>query len=223
MQNNYKLLVEQPNYELDILVDEKNRNEEKSLYISGPYLMAETKNKNGRIYNLDEMAREVERYNKEMVETNRSLGELNHPASVEVNPERSCHMIIEIKQDGNSFIGKSKILNTPLGILVRNLINDGVRLGVSSRALGKVSEDINANHVTGFKFIAEDIVHDPSVDIAFVNGILESKEWMIKCDGSICEYYDQFESGLRNLPKKDVNAYIAEQVIAFINNLKSRS
>lgn len=218
----YKLLVEQPVYDLDLLVDEKSRADEKILYIRGPYLMAEKKNKNKRIYKLDEMVQEINRYKGEMIERNRSLGELNHPASIEVNPERACHIITELKQEGNQFIGKSKILNTPMGIIVRNLILDGVQLGVSSRALGKVDSQGDANMVSGFKFIAEDVVHDPSVDIAFVNGILESKEWILNKEGILVErIYDRFEQGLENIPKKEASKYVSSLVIEFIQSLKN--
>lgn len=215
-----KLLIDEPIFDIEYKVEEKNKNESSNLFIHGPYLMAERKNKNGRVYSLDEMTREVTRYNNDMIETRRSLGELNHPASVEINPERACHMITELHQEGNAFVGKSKVLNSPMGHIVRNLILDGVKLGVSSRALGKLNQNNDHNDVSEFHLICCDVVHDPSVDTAFVDGILEAKEWVVKCDGTICELYDNLEEKLETLPKHDVDIYLREQILRFINSLK---
>ena len=176
MNSGLRLLVEEPFYEFDTILEQKNSEAAASLFITGPYLMAEQKNKNGRIYPIDEMAREVNRYTKDMIESKRSIGELNHPASIEINPERACHMITEFKQNGNMFYGKSKILNTPTGALVKSLIQDGVKLGVSSRALGKIEENGDHKDVSDFRLITCDVVHDPSVEIAFVDGIYEANQ-----------------------------------------------
>jgi len=230
MNNSLKLLIEEPVYEYDVLHEEKNTKEASTMYIQGPYLMAEQKNKNGRIYTLNEMVPEVNRYIDEMVTQNRSLGELNHPASVEVDPERSCHMITELKQDNNIYIGKSKILSNPMGQLVRSLIMDGVRLGISSRALGKLTPGMAGTHqVQGFHLICTDVVHDPSVNEgkngtqAFVNGILESKDWILQNDGTICEAYDQFQSSLDSMPKNGLlrEEQIKNAVLQLINTLKN--
>lgn len=225
-----KLLVEEPVFEYDVLVEEKNTKEPSTLYIRGTFLMAEQKNKNGRIYTLGEMVGEVQRYTSEMIKENRSIGELNHPASVEVNPERACHMITELSQSGNVFTGKSKILSNPMGQLTRSLILDGVKLGISSRALGQLLPGSDQTHmVKGFHLICCDIVHDPSVNTgkngvqAFVNGIFESKEWIIKEDGSIIELYNKFENKLANLPKKsnDRELIIQKAVLDFIKHLSN--
>lgn len=208
-----KLLIEEPVYEYDVLIDEKNTKDTRDLYIQGPYLMAEQRNKNGRIYTLKEMVPEVNRYIAQMVNEKRSLGELNHPTSVEVNPERACHIITELKQDKNVFYGKSKILSNPMGQVVRSLLMDGVKLGVSSRALGKlIPEAGGAHQVQGFHLICADVVHDPSVNTgkdgvqAFVNGVLEAKQWILQNDGTIVECagraYEQFENSLSNLPRQ---------------------
>lgn len=220
-----KLLVEEPIYELKYLIEEKNKNEPSTLYIQGPFLMCEQKNKNGRIYRKDEMAKDVERYTTEMIRENRSLGELNHPESVEVNPERACHMVTELRQDGNMFFGKSKILSTPMGSLVRALIMDNVKLGVSSRALGKLEPYENDSQlVEGFHLICCDVVHDPSVATAFVNGIMEAKEWILEKDGSIIQAYDTFEKKIGNLPRNSnfKEAALNEAVLNFINRLKKQ-
>jgi len=223
-----KLLVEEPCYEYDVLIDEKNAKEPRNLYIQGPYLMAEQKNKNGRIYTLNEMIPEVARYNKEMITEKRSLGELNHPTSVEVNPERACHMITELTQDGNTFIGKSKVLSNPVGQIVRSLILDGVRLGVSSRALGKLVPGGNdTHHVQGFHLICADVVHDPSVNTgntqAFINGIFENMEYILNTDGTICEAAQGFIKGLSNLPRhsEEKQKVLEENILKFIKSLKN--
>lgn len=218
-----KLLVDEPVFELEYIVEEKNKNEPSTLYIQGPFLMSEQKNKNGRIYSLNEMVQEVNRYTSEMIKEKRALGELNHPTSVEVNPERACHMITELRQEGNMFYGKSKILSTPMGQLVRALIMDNVKLGVSSRALGKLMPQGDAHAVQGFHLICCDVVHDPSVSTAFVNGIMEAKEWILNTDGTIVEAYDRFESELRTLPRRSdaKEALLKEQILKFINTLKN--
>ena len=227
MSNPLKLLVEQPTYDIDIVLEEKNKNEARELFIEGPYLMAEKKNRNGRIYSLNEMAREVNRYTTEMIKNNRSIGELNHPTSVEVNPERACHIITEFSQNDNVFMGKSKILSNPIGQLVRSLMMDGVKLGISSRALGKLDEHGSTSQVSDFHLICCDVVHDPSVQDAFVDGILESKEWILKCDGTVCEWvqakHDKLKESTDKLPntQDEKNQFLMEAVINFINELKN--
>jgi len=227
MKSGLNLLIEEPFYEFDVLVEEKNNKSPSTMFIQGPYLMAEQKNKNGRIYSLSEMVNEVNRYSTEMIKTNRSVGELNHPTSVEINPERACHIITELKQSGNMFLGKSKILNTPVGQLVKTLIQDGVKLGVSSRALGKLEESGDHKTVSDFRFITCDVVHDPSVETAFVDGIYEAKQYILKCDGVVCEFventYKDLKNDLCSLPKHNKDEHIKESIINFINSLKKCS
>ena len=220
-----KLLVEEPTFDLQYIVEEKNKNEPSTLYIQGPFLMSEQKNKNGRIYNLNEMVQEVGRYTSEMIKEKRALGELNHPASVEVNPERACHLVTELRQEGNMFYGKSKILSTPMGQLVRSLIMDNVKLGISSRALGKLMPQGDSHAVQGFHLICCDVVHDPSVSTAFVNGIMEAKSWILNTDGTIAEAYDIFEKETRTLPKHSAarEEVLKEQILKFITTLKNPS
>jgi hypothetical protein len=222
MQNNaYRLLVEEPTYEVQYLVEEKNRNSPSNLFIHGPFLMANEANKNKRIYPLEEMVKEVDRYSAEMIVGKRSTGELNHPSSPEINLERICHMVTELKQNGNIFEGKSRILSTPMGQIVRSLILDGVKLGVSSRALGRLDSDGQYNKVSDFRLVAVDVVADPSVPTAFVNGILESKQWILTENGNFEPLYERFEKNISNLPRNNKDQYLKEQVIAFINALKS--
>lgn len=216
-----KLITQTPITEgLDYLIEEGNKDKPANVYVSGVYMVAEEKNRNNRIYNRDEMGQEVMRYNEEFVKNNRALGELEHPQSASVNSERACHLITELRMDGNIVKGKSKILRTPLGEVMRSLIMDGVKMGMSSRALGTLEERGGVNHVKNMKLITIDAVADPSAPGAFVNGILESKSFIIKQDGRYEEIYDAFENKLSKLPRKEVDVYLREQIIKFIDSLK---
>ena len=216
-----KLIADIPITEsLDYLIEEKNKDGPSVLYVKGPYMMAEGFNKNKRKYRLDEMIAEVDRFDKEMIKENRALGELEHPQSASINAERACHKILSLERDGNVFIGKSKILSTPLGLLMRSLILDDVRIGMSTRSLGKLQPLMEGHQVQNLRLITVDAVADPSYPKAFVNGILESKAYVIKADGTLEESYDAFENAISDLPRKDVDAYLREQVMKFIHNLK---
>jgi hypothetical protein len=226
MSEGLKLIVERPanNDDFEYVLEEKNPNQPATLYIKGPYMMAEHANRNRRIYNLEEMAKEVNRYTSEMIKNNRSMGELNHPQTPEVNLERVCHMVTELRQDGNIFYGKSKVLSTPMGMIVKSLIQDGVKVGMSSRALGKLTESTNGtNKVSDLRLVAIDCVADPSFPKAFVDGILESKQFVLKESGQYEEVYDSFTSALSNLPKNDVENFLKEQVVLFFRKLSSKS
>lgn len=226
MNDGLKLIVERPasNDDFEYVLEEKNPNQPATLYIKGPYMMAEQANRNRRIYNLEEMTREVGRYNDEMIKSNRSMGELDHPQNPTVNLERVCHMVTELRQDGNVFYGKSKVLSTPMGLIVKSLIQDGVKVGMSSRALGKLSEASNGmNRVTDLRLVAVDCVADPSFPKAFVDGILESKQFVLKESGHYEEIYDSFGDALRNLPRNDVENFLKEQVVLFFRKLSTRA
>jgi hypothetical protein len=214
----FKLLVEKPDLtDFEYIVEEKNAKEPSKLFIQGPFMMASEKNRNNRIYDLEEMAKEVERYTVEMINEDRALGELNHPTTAEVDLERACHLVTELTQKDNVFYGKSKVLSGPCGQIVRSLIMDGVKVGVSSRALGKVEPgNDGVSHVKGLNLVAIDCVADPSFPKAFVNGILESKQFVLDKDGKFEECYDEFQAAISDLPKKDLDAYLREQVINFI-------
>ena len=217
----FKLLIEKTDpSEFEYIVEEKNNKSESRLYIKGPYMMASDVNKNKRIYDLDNMVQEVTRYEKEMIKTARAMGELNHPTTAEVDLERACHIVTEMKQEGNVFLGKSKVLQTPCGTIVKQLVLDGVRVGMSSRALGKVDQegDGEIGHVTEMKLVAIDCVADPSYSDAFVNGILESKQWILNNNGDFEEYFDRFEESLKSLPNKDVDEYFRNKFINLIQN-----
>lgn len=216
-----KLITQAPIVEgLDFLIEEGNKDKPASLYVTGIYMVADEKNRNNRIYSREEMQKEVNRYNEEFVIKNRALGELEHPQSATVNSERACHLITELRMDDNIVRGKSKILSTPLGKVMESLVRDGVKMGMSSRALGQLEDKGGVNYVKNMKLITIDAVADPSAPGAFVNGILESKNFIIKQDGGYEEVYNTFENKLTSLPRKEVDVYLREHIIRFINSIK---
>jgi len=152
----------------------------KDYKIKGIFMQSETKNKNGRIYPKNILEREVMRYNREFINKNRAFGELGHPDGPTVNLERVSHMIKSLYPEGNNFIGEAKVLDTPYGKIVKNLIDEGARLGVSSRGMGTLTSSNGANYVKDDFYLATaaDIVADPSAPEAFVEGIMEGKEWV---------------------------------------------
>jgi hypothetical protein len=154
-----------------------------------------------------------------MIRTQRAMGELNHPTSADVDLERACHLVTEMYTDGNVYVGKSKVLSTPCGLIVKSLINDGVKVGMSSRALGTLEEGTKCNTVRNMRLIAVDCVADPSCPKAFVNGILESKQFVVAEDGKFEELYSKFENSISSLPKKDVDKFLREQILKFISRL----
>lgn len=216
-----RLLIEAPAFDqFEYVLEEQNTKGPSRLKIRGVYMESETVNKNQRVYDQQDMRREVDRYVEEMVNTQRALGELNHPASAEVDLERACHMVTGLRWDGTSVVGESVVLSTPTGQVVRSLINDGVKVGMSSRALGQLSEQGNGvNRVSGMRLVAVDCVADPSCSKAFVNGILESKQFVVRDDGRYEEIYEGFEKSLKSLPKREIEAYLKEQVIKFLDFL----
>lgn len=215
------LVCENPNItdQFEVIEEQANKNSPKDLFIKGPYMMAEGVNRNKRFYPLDELEREVATYNENFVKPGRAMGELNHPTTADVDLERACHMVTELTQDGNVFYGKSKVLTTPCGQIVRSLVNDGVKVGMSSRALGSLEEGAEHNVVRNMKLVAIDCVADPSYPKAFVNGILESKQWVLADNGKYEELYDKFEEGVSKLPKKEVEKYLLERIMNFISKI----
>jgi hypothetical protein len=159
----------------------ENRNGKKSLYIEGVFLQGNIRNRNGRMYPMETLRREVQRYNENHILAGRALGELGHPDGPTVNLDKVCHKIISLRESGNNFIGKAKILSTPMGKIAESLINEGVKLGVSSRGMGSTTLTREGINVVGEDFMlatAADIVADPSAPDAFVQGIMEGKEWV---------------------------------------------
>jgi hypothetical protein len=218
-----RLIVEKPALEeqFEYIFEEKDRKSPSTLFIKGPYMMAESYNRNNRLYKLDEMVKEVNRYKAEMIDTGRAMGTLNHESTAEVSLDKACHLVTDMYQDGNIFHGKSKVLTTPCGHIVRSLIQDGVKVGMSSRALGQLEEAAGGkNIVKDLRLISVDCVADPSFPKAFVNGILESKQWVLGESGQFEEIYDGFENKISKLPKIQVETYLKECILDFLNKIK---
>jgi hypothetical protein len=177
-------LIREEIEKVEVLVEGTGKNQK--LYIQGPFLQAECVNRNGRMYPLSIMEREVKRYTEQYVQKGRALGELGHPDGPTVNLDRVSHKIVELCREGNNFIGKAQILSTPMGKIAESLLKDGVTLGVSSRGIGSLRENNKGYKEVGEDFMlatAADIVADPSAPDAFVQGIMEGKEWV--WDGGI--------------------------------------
>ena len=159
----------------------EGKGDKKKMYIEGVFLQGEIKNRNGRMYPISTLAKEVGRYNESFVTKGRALGELGHPEGPTVNLDRVSHKITSLVREGNNFRGKAQLLSTPMGKIAQNLIGEGVTLGVSSRGVGSLKEDLHGCKVVGEDFMlatAADIVADPSAPDAFVSGIMEGKEWI---------------------------------------------
>lgn len=159
----------------------ENVNGKKTLYIQGPFLQTEVVNRNGRMYRMPVMEREVRRYIEQYVNKGRALGELGHPDGPTVNLDRVSHKIVSLRREGNNFVGKAQILSTPMGKIAESLLKEGVTLGVSSRGIGSVTRNNEGYSEVGEDFMlatAADIVADPSAPDAFVQGIMEGKEWV---------------------------------------------
>ena len=169
---------------VEFLVEQKNG--KKSMYIEGVFLQGNIKNRNGRMYPMETLRREVGRYNENHIQAGRALGELGHPDGPTVNLDRVSHKIVSLKESGSNFIGKAKLLNTPMGKIASSLVEEGVKLGVSSRGIGSLKQTREGVNIVGDDFMlatAADIVADPSAPDAFVEGIMEGKEWV--WDGGI--------------------------------------
>jgi len=179
MTNTVKLITEALDFsQQDYLIEEKDG--KKEYKIKGIFMQSNIKNRNGRVYPKDILMKEVASYNKEYVDKNRAFGELGHPEGPTVNLDRVSHMITSLKPEGDNFVGEAKIMSTPMGAIVKNLMDEGATLGVSSRGMGSLDQRGGANYVrSDFKLAtAGDIVADPSAPSAFVEGIMEGKEWV---------------------------------------------
>ena len=193
-------LITEQNNDIEVLTEDKDG--KKSPYIKGIFLQTEITNRNGRMYKYDTMAREVNKYNEEFIQRGRALGELGHPEGPTVNLDRVSHKIVELYPEGKNFIGKAKLLETPMGKIAKNLLEEGVQLGVSSRGLGSLKKE-GTTSVVADDFIlstAADIVADPSAPDAFVSGIMEGKEW-VQVDGRFKEaQIEAVKEALDNAP-----------------------
>ena len=173
-----KLITEQID---DVEVIVENRNGKKAMFIEGIFLQGDIQNRNGRMYPMDTLRREVTRYNESFVQSGRAVGELGHPEGPTVNLDRVSHKIVSLRESGSNYVGKAKILSTPMGKIAQNLIDEGVKLGVSSRGLGTLAVNNEGVKIVSDDFTlatAADIVADPSAPDAFVAGIMEGKDWV---------------------------------------------
>ena len=193
-------LITEQNNDIEVLTEDKDG--KSATYIKGIFLQTEITNRNGRMYRFDSMNREVSKYNEEFIQRGRALGELGHPEGPTVNLDRVSHKIVELYPEGKNFIGKAKLLETPMGKIAKNLLEEGVQLGVSSRGLGSLKKE-GSLQVVADDFIlstAADIVADPSAPDAFVEGIMEGKEWAL-VDGKIKEaQIEAIKASLDNAP-----------------------
>jgi hypothetical protein len=198
-------LIKEITETVSYLVEESDG--KKALHIEGPFLVAEKKNRNGRLYEYNTMRKEVARYTEEYIDKKRAFGELGHPETPSINLDRVSHMIVSLKEDGTQWIGKAKILDTPMGNIARNLIEGGAQLGVSSRGMGSLKlnkEGVSVVQPDFYLATAADIVADPSAPGAFVQGIMEGKEWML-VDGVWTEVdYSRAVQEVKQASKQDI-------------------
>ena len=199
-------LIRELTESVQYLTEEKDG--KKTLFIEGPFLVAESDNKNKRMYKEETMRNEVNRYSEEYISKNRAFGELGHPDTPSINLDRVSHLIVGLRQEGNAWIGKAKILETPMGNIARNLIEGGAQLGVSSRGMGSLKMENGVNVVQGDFHLATaaDIVADPSAPGAFVQGIMEGKEWMLVNGIWTEQHYDVAKQEIKQASSKDIEA-----------------
>ena len=197
---------------IEVITEEKDG--KKQLYIEGVFLQSELKNRNGRVYPFSVLEKEVNRYNEEYIKTSRALGELGHPDGPTVNLDRVSHRITNLRAEGTNFVGKAMILGTPMGQIASNLLGEGVKLGVSSRGMGSIDKREDASYVCDDFMLATaaDIVADPSAPDAFVNGIMEGKEWVwdngILKEQKIAKYKSYIDDATRqNLEERTLQVF----------------
>ena len=213
-----KLITEEVS-SAEYIIEEAD-NGKKNYKIRGIFMQADMKNRNGRVYPMETLSKEVHRYNKDFVEARRAFGELGHPDGPTVNLERVSHMITSLKPEGKNFIGEAKIMDTPYGKIVKNLIDEGAKLGVSSRGMGSLENKGGANYVKSDFYLATaaDIVADPSAPDAFVQGIMEGKEWV--WDNGVIREVDIHE--MRNTIERAKRYELAEKQAAVFKSFLSK-
>ncbi len=207
-------LISEEITQVDFLCEEKEG--KKNYFIEGIFLQAELKNRNGRMYPMRTLAREVAKYDENYIQKGRALGELGHPDGPSINLDRVSHKIVSLSEDGTNFVGKAKLLDTPMGKIAKNLLDEGVRLGVSSRGMGSIIKKENCNMVADDFMLATaaDIVADPSAPDAFVDGIMEGKEWVwdngILKESAVAQIKTEIdEATLINLQERKISAFAA--------------
>lgn len=212
-------LICEVNDDVQYITEAAEDGKAKNYFIEGVFMQGDLKNRNGRVYPSEVIAKEVKRYNKEFVEKKRAFGELGHPNGPTINLDRVSHMITNLQQEGSNFVGKAKIMDTPMGKVVKNLMDEGATLGVSSRGMGSLDQKGGVNYVrSDFKLAtAGDIVADPSAPSAFVEGIMEGKEWVWNhgslIEAQVFEMKERIEQKVRARQNK-------EQALEFAKFLK---
>lgn len=215
-----KLITEQVE-EVKLIVEEK-LGKGKEYFLEGIFLQSNLKNRNGRIYPREIMEKEVNRYSKEYIDKNRAFGELGHPDTPSINLDRTAILIKSLKSDGDNWIGKAKVMDTPYGKIVKNLIDEGAQLGVSSRGLGSLKSVGGVNMVQDDFLLASaaDVVADPSAPEAFVNGIMENAEWIYNAATGTWMLAEQIKHEIQGMSAKDVAQNQAKMFSKFLNSLK---
>jgi hypothetical protein len=216
-------LITEVNEQVRYITEEKEG--KKTLYIEGVFLQSNIKNRNGRMYPGDIMGKEINRYMKEAVENNRAFGELGHPDGPSINLDRVSHIITELRQDGDNWIGKAKLTETPMGNIARGLIESGGQLGVSSRGLGTLKENRDGVQVVQDDFhlaTAADIVADPSAPDAFVRGIMENKEWLVVNGVWTEQHCDMSKKYIKKASKKQLEEAKLHVFENFLRHLSSK-
>jgi len=212
-------LICEVNESIEILTEEKNG--QKTYFIEGTFLQGDIKNRNGRVYEFKMLKDKVEQYRKEFVEQKRAFGELGHPEGPTINLERVSHMISELAPDGKNFYGKAKIMDTPYGKIVKNLMDEGAKLGVSSRGVGSLEEKNGANYVKDdFRLsTAADIVADPSAPEAFVRGVMEGREWIFENGLLVAKEIDEIKQSIRKASSRKLEEQMVNAFKRFIDKL----
>jgi hypothetical protein len=213
-----KLILERIESDIQVVTESK-QNGTKDYFIEGVFMMADSKNKNGRIYESKILKPAVEKYFQEQVKTGRAVGELNHPDGPTINLDKVSHLITDLRFEGNDVIGKAKILNTPMGQIVKGLLEGGVKLGVSSRGMGSLEQREGVNYVKNdFHLATVDIVQDPSAPAAFVNGIMEGVEWIVENGVYTPQEIEKIETEIKRTPK----AQLAEAQVRVFQHFLSK-
>ena len=216
-----KLISEHFSDDVEYIKEEDEKTGKNNYKLKGIFLKSEIKNRNGRVYPFEVLDKEVKRYKKEFIEQNRAYGELGHPEGPTVNLDKVSHMVTSLDPDGKNFIGEAKVMGTPMGTIVKNIMDDGGKLAVSSRGMGSLEQKNGANYVKDDFYLATaaDIVADPSAPNAFVDGIMEGKEWVwnngLLQEQEVAEIKNEME---RNIRSKEAN-YQALAFAKFLKNL----
>lgn len=215
-------LIKEHTEEVKLIVEANKSGTGKEYFIEGVFLQSNLKNRNGRVYPREIMEKEVKRYNDEYITKNRAFGELGHPDSPSINLDRVSHMIKSLKMDGDNWIGRAKIMDTPYGKIVKSLIDEGAQLGVSSRGLGSLVQKNGVNLVQDDFMLATaaDIVADPSAPDAFVEGIMEGAEWVYNASTKSWIMAEQLKADIQRMTAKDVAKNQARMFETFLNSLK---